>query len=393
VRLLTFTTLYPNAVQPEHGIFVETRLRRMIDVGSVEAQVLAPVPWFPVPWRAFGRYGRLARVPRAEERHGLSVLHPRYPVIPKLGMTLAPFLLYAAAASTLGRLLRSGHRFDLIDAHYFYPDGVAAVLLGRRFGLPVSITGRGTDLNLIARYAVPRRMINWAAERAACLITVSQALKQVLVEIGVEAKRVHVLRNGVDLGLFRPGDRETARRRLGVSPPVVASIGHLIPRKGHDLVIRALAELPEATLVIAGEGPDGPALRALAGNLGVSERVRFLGQVAHERMAEIYGAADVLVLASDREGWPNVLLEAMACGTPVAASDLWGMPEIVTSPAAGRLIPERTPGAVARTLRALIDDPPERAQTRAHAEGFAWDEVAARQMALYRRVIASSAAS
>jgi glycosyltransferase involved in cell wall biosynthesis len=391
VNLLTFTTLYPNGIQPEHGIFVENRLRRLVELDGVEARVLAPVPWFPVPWRAFGRYGRLAQVPRVEQRHGLQVDHPRFPAIPKLGMSLAPLLLYGAAARALARLFAAGHRFDLIDAQYFYPDGVAAALLGRRFGLPVSITGRGTDLNLIPRYALPRRMIRWAAARAACLITVSRALKQDLVEIGVDSDRIQVLRNGVDLARFRPVEREGARRRLGVEPPVVASVGHLIPRKGHDLILRALTEVPEATLLIVGEGPEGPALRRLAEGLGLAGRVRFLGQVAHDDMAQVYGAADLLALASEREGWPNVLLEAMACGTPVAATAVGGIPEIVTSPDAGRLVSERTPGAVAAAIRELIDDPPDRARTRAHGERFAWDRVAARQVALYRGVVAGSA--
>ena len=165
--MLTVTTLYPNAAQPQHGVFVETRLRQLAASGAVAPRVVAPVPWFPFRAERFGRYAAHAQAPRREVRHDIPVSHPRYPVIPRLGMSLAPALLYAALARHVGRLLRDGHGFDLIDAHYAYPDGVAAALLGRRLGLPVVITARGTDLNLIPRHVLPRRMIRWAAGRAA----------------------------------------------------------------------------------------------------------------------------------------------------------------------------------------------------------------------------------
>ena len=135
IRLLMFSTLFPNAVQPSHGVFVENRLRHLLADGGVTAQVIAPVPWFPSAGRLFGRYAAFAKVAGQETRFGLTVRHPRYVVIPRVGMTLAPFLLYATARAAVAQLLAEGHRFDLIDAHYFYPDGIAAVMLGRRFGL------------------------------------------------------------------------------------------------------------------------------------------------------------------------------------------------------------------------------------------------------------------
>ena len=178
LRLLTFSTLYPNAVQHRHGIFVEQRLRQLLRSGAgnnaVETKVVAPVPWFPLPQRRFGRYGEYARVPADEYRHGIDVYHPRYPVIPRIGMHLAPGLLAAAVKPTLRRLRQRGFDFQLIDAHYFYPDGVAAVALGRQLGVPVTVTARGSDLNLIADFPLPRRMIRWAAAHSAGLITVKR---------------------------------------------------------------------------------------------------------------------------------------------------------------------------------------------------------------------------
>jgi hypothetical protein len=171
MKVLTFSTLYPHAARPGHGIFVETRLRQLLASGLVQSTVVAPVPWFPFRHRAFGEYALHARAPRHELQNGIEVLHPRFPVVPKVGNVLTPFLLSRAVAPALRRLLRD-RAFDLIDAHYFYPDGIAAVMLGRRLGLPVVVTARGTDINLIARYRLPRAMIRWAALNAAGLIAV-----------------------------------------------------------------------------------------------------------------------------------------------------------------------------------------------------------------------------
>ncbi|MGH6902641.1 MAG: glycosyltransferase, partial [Geminicoccaceae bacterium] len=356
---------------------------------EVASLVVAPVPWFPFDDRRFGRYATFAGVPREERRHGITVLHPRYALIPKVGMSSAPVLMYRSLRRCLERVLRDRFRFDVIDAHYFYPDGVAAVMLGRRLGKPVVITARGTDVNLIPDYRLPRRWIRWAAARAAGIVAVSEALRARLVELGVPGSRVQVLRNGVDLELFAPGDRAAARQTLGlgVDGSVVLSVGQLIPRKGHDLALQAVARLPEATLVIVGEGPEAGGLRRLARRLGSTERIRFLGAIPQERLATIYNAADLLVLASSREGLPNVLMEALACGTPVVASAVWGTPEIVAAPAAGRLVEERSPEALAGAIRNLLADPPARAATRAYAERFGWAPTTAGQLRLFKSIL------
>jgi teichuronic acid biosynthesis glycosyltransferase TuaC len=390
MKILTFTTLFPNAEQPDHGIFVENRLRHLLGSRQVTAEVIAPVPWFPLASGAFGRFARLARVPLQEQRHGLAVRHPRYVSIPKIGMHIAPLLLYLGARRVANRLLAEGHDFDLIDAHYFYPDGVAAALLGRELGKPVVITARGTDINLIADFALPRRMILWAARRAAAVITVCEALRARLIELGADAAAIHTLRNGVDLVRFRPRERAEARRKYGVdgAAPVLLSVGHLIERKGHHVLIAALAQLPEARLLIAGDGPERAALDRLATRLGIAERVKFLGRVAHDDLAETYSAADLLVLASSREGWANVLLEAMACGTPVVATKVWGTPEVVADAAAGLLVEPRTAAAFAAAIARLLTAPPSRPATRLYAERFSWDATTAGQLALFHDILA-----
>jgi glycosyltransferase involved in cell wall biosynthesis len=387
IRIVTFSTLYPNEVQDTHGIFVENRLRHLVGSNKVSARVVAPVPWFPFGGAMFGRYGQLARAPLRESRFGIDIVHPRYPVLPKIGMNIAPLSLYAFVKPVLARLINDGWDFDLLDAHYVFPDGVAAVLLGRALGKPVTITARGTDINLIPRYPVPRRMIRWAAERADGLITVCAALKDELVRLGIPPERIRTLRNGVDLEIFKPIPPQQARGALAINGPVLASVGSLIERKGHDLVIRALEHLPKVTLLIAGQGPERAALARLAAALGVENRVRFLGGIPHERLREIYSAADALVLASSREGWPNVLLESMACGTPVIASNVWGAPEIIKSPEAGVLLPDRTASAIASAAGALLAAPPSREATRVYAQGFGWQETTAGQIDLFRQIL------
>ena len=387
MKILTFSTLYPDAARPHHGIFVETRLRHLLESGRVESRVVAPVPWFPSGHPRFGHYAAHARVPRAEVRHGIQVLHPRYPLLPKIGMTLAPLLLARAVRPVLERIAREGYAFELIDAHYFYPDGVAAAMLGRSLGKPVVITARGSDVNLLAQFALPRRMILWAARRAAALITVSAALKTALVRLGAEAGKITVLRNGVDTRMFHPVDRAVERARLGLSGTVLLTVGNLVENKGHDLVLGALRELPETTLLVIGEGEDAANLRTLARWLGIAERVRFLGAMPQEELAVYYGAADALVLASSREGWPNVLLEAMACGTPVVSTRVGGTPEIVAAQEAGVLIAERSAQGVADGVRRLLQDYPDREKTRRYAERFGWEDTSRGQMKLFERLL------
>jgi teichuronic acid biosynthesis glycosyltransferase TuaC len=386
IRTLTFTTLYPNEVQPHHGIFVENRLKHLLMTGEVQTRVVAPVPWFPSRKPIFGRYSDLARVPETETRNAVVVHHPRYLVIPKIGMSVGPASLFRATIGMMRRLLVQ-ENYDIIDAHYFYPDGIAAVMLGQALNRPVVITARGTDINLIPRFFLPRRQIQFAARKAAGIVAVSQALADALIEMGIPSDQITVLRNGVDLDIFRPGNRDSARAAMDIRGPTLLSVGHLIERKGHHVAIAAMPRLPSYTLLIAGDGPERPRLEALSAALGVQDRVRFMGSVPHEDLPQIYEGADALILASSREGWPNVLLESMACGTPVVASSIWGNPEVVSAPEAGELMTSRTPEGVVEAVEKLFRQPPSRAETRAFAERYSWDETSIGQLQLFRRVL------
>jgi glycosyltransferase involved in cell wall biosynthesis len=374
LRLLTFSTLYPNNTRPNHGIFVENRLRHLLGDGRASSStVIAPVPWF-------------AATHAYELRHGIPVYHPRYQSVPGLNMYLASYLLYYSALPIIHGLLSEGEHFDAIDAHYLYPDGVTAVWLGRHFNLPVVITARGSDVSLLPNYAVPRHLIRRAIGGSAALIAVSAAIKAALIQLGAPADKVTVLRNGVDTGLFQPMDRDAARKTLALTRTTLVSVGSLIERKGHDRIIQAMTQLHEFDLLIVGEGPEHQRLSALIKQLDLTLRVRLLGPWPHRDLPGLYNAADALVLASSREGWPNVLLEAMACGTPVVASDIWGNPEIVSCPHAGTLIHHNTPGGIADAIRWLFANLPDRALTRAYAETLSWDDTTAGQLRLFSSV-------
>jgi glycosyltransferase involved in cell wall biosynthesis len=389
-RVLVFSTLFPNAAQPNHGVFVENRLRETLALGGIEATVVAPVPWFPITHPLFGRYAQFARAPRREMRHGIEVRHPRYPVVPKIGASLAPAVLFRTALAAARRLQAEGRRFDVIDAHYFYPDGVAAARLGRALRLPVAITARGSDLTQIAGAPGPRAQMRWAAGEASALVGVCEDLRRRLVEdLGAPPERTLTLRNGVDLELFSPTRREAAPAAFAAHGFTLLSVGSLIARKDHALTLTALADLPDCSLLIAGDGPLRGELEGLARRLGVMERVRFLGEVPHRVLPSLYAAADAMVLSSSREGWANVLLEAMACGTPVVASDVNGTAEVVRAPAAGRLMRERTPAGLVAALADLRRDRPDRSQTRRYAEQFGWRQVGRANRALLHAVAAA----
>jgi glycosyltransferase involved in cell wall biosynthesis len=302
-------------------------------------------------------------------------------------MNVTPYTLYHAMRRRFARLRDAGLKVDLIDAHYFYPDGVAAAWLGQEFDLPVVITARGTDINLIPEYPRPRRLILDAARSAAALITVCQALKDRLVELEVPGSKITVLRNGVDLQIFHRQDRDALRSKFGVGGFVLASVGLLIERKGHHLAIEAIRDVPDATLLIVGSGPERQQLENLSTRLGVADRVRFLGNLDQKSLCEIYNSADALVLASSREGWANVLLESMACGTPVLGSAVWGTPEVIACPEAGLLLEKRDAQSIVAGIARLRQSLPDRAATRRYAEQFDWQATTDGQVALFRSVI------
>jgi glycosyltransferase involved in cell wall biosynthesis len=309
-------------------------------------------------------------------------------------MLLQPFFMAAAMAPRLRRLADSGFLFDVIDAYYFYPDGVAATLLARHFNVPAVLTAYGSDINLLPHHAVPRRLIRWAANRADALTTVSQALCEELAALGAPREKLNVILNGVDLQLFAPPqDRAALRSKLGLDGPTLLAVGNLVRLKGHELMLRTLTLVPDVRLLVIGSGPEEERLQHQARALRIADRVRFLGHVEQSALPMYYGAADALLHTSTSEGIPNVLLEAMACGTPIIATNVGGVPEVVRTSRVGLLIDHRDPAAVAEAIRTLLADNADREAIRKYACEFAWSHTAAAHVAVLRNAIQRHASS
>jgi teichuronic acid biosynthesis glycosyltransferase TuaC len=375
LRVLTLATLFPNGARPTLGVFVERQTQGLAALEGVEVQVVAPVGLPPGPLSRHPHYRHLRDLPALEERNGLLVHRPRYRVAPWLGQARTAEVIAKALRPVLAKL-RERFAFDVIDAEFFWPDGPAAMRLARDFGVPFSVKARGSDIHFWGERPRIARQILEASEAASGLIAVSAALRDDMVALGMDAGKVRVHRTGIDLDKFHPVDRASAKAALGVSGPLLAAAGALVPRKGQDLALAALAEIPGATLMLVGGGPDRARLERLAREHGVADRVRFLGVQPHDALPGLLAAADVMVLPTASEGLANVWVEALACGTPVVTSDVGGAREVIDRPEAGRLVP-REPAAIADALRALLNDPPDPAKVRKSAERFSWDRNAA----------------
>ncbi|KQR87539.1 glycosyltransferase [Sphingomonas sp. Leaf343] len=372
MRVLTLSTLFPDASRPNFGVFVERQTRALAAVPGVEVTIVAPVGLPPWPLSGAGHYRALATLPRRETWRGLDVHRPRFTTIPATqGRWHVAGLIRA-----LGPLLDTLD-FDVIDASFFFPDGPAAVALGRRYGVPVSIKARGADIHLWGRSPATAAQVLAAGRNADGLLAVSAAMRDDMIALGMPAQRIAVHRTGIDRDRFHPRERTPGRR--------VIAVGALIPRKGHDVVIRAVAALPGVTLKIAGEGPERAALTALIAALGVGDRVRLLGAVPHDDLPKRIAAADVMALASSSEGLANAWVEALACGTPVVVTPAGGAAELVT-PAAGR-IAARTPAAFAEAIGALLTDPLPVAGVTESVAAFGWDTNAAQLAAHLRGLV------
>jgi len=371
LRVLTLASLFPSAVRPTFGVFVERQTLGLAAHPEVALRVVSPIGLPPAPLDRHPHYRAQAALPTRETWKGLEVERPRFAVIPRIGERFAAVLMARALLPALRRI-RTEFPFDVIDAEFFWPDGPAAVRLGRALGVPVSIKARGSDIHQRKRQPGVRAEILAAGRAANGLLAVSAALKADMVALGMPAERIRVHYTGVDMERFRPAaDRAAAKTALGVAGPLLISVGALIALKGHDLLLDAIKAVPEATLLIAGEGPHRPVLEARIAAEGLGGRVRLLGSQPHEAMPALIAAADVMVLASAAEGLANAWVESLASGTPIVIPDVGGAREVVDRPEAGRLV-ARDPAAIARAVRDLLAAPPPPAMVRAAAERFSW---------------------
>ncbi|SEQ94083.1 glycosyltransferase [Sphingobium sp. YR768] len=370
LNVLMLSTLFPDISRPNFGVFVERQARELASRPEADVTVIAPVGLPPWPLSLAGRYAPLRALPRKERWRELTVYRPTFPIIPKFGGRTNVSAM-TRAILPLVRRLHAENPFDVIDASFFFPDGPVAQRLSKALGIPYSVKARGADIHYWGSQSGTRKMVRQAADGAAGLLAVSDAMRRSMARMGIDADKIRVHYTGVDLDTFELTDRATAKAALDFNGPVILSVGALIPRKGQDLLVRALPLLPDVTLLLAGQGQYRRVLESLAQDLGVERRIGFLGSVPHHKLPRIFAAADVMALPSESEGLANAWVEALACGTPIVISDVGGARELLDRPEAGRIV-DRDPEAIADAIRAILDNPPSQATVRGSALRFTW---------------------
>jgi teichuronic acid biosynthesis glycosyltransferase TuaC len=379
MRILTYSTILPNSQQPSQGIFTFQRLGALSRRRGNHVDFVAPIPHVP-RWLPAGAKSLYTKIPAKETIDGLQIFHPHYALIPKISMSWHGRLMYMGSLKIVEQLHRE-NPYDLLDAQYIYPDGYAGVLLAKKLGIPVVLSALGTDVNVFPQFKSIAPKIRWALNEADGILAVSDSLRAATAAAGVAPEKIRVIGNGVDTSRFHPLDRAEARRALRIEGPgpFVISVGTLDPNKGHQILIAAVAELtgryPAMKAFIAGEGPYQSALTAQIREKKIADRVVLIGKRPHAELNSWFNAANVSCLLSEREGWPNVLLESLACGTPVIATRAGGIAEVISSPELGTLV-ERTVPAVTAALEAALKREWDRPALVAYAAARTWDRVA-----------------
>lgn len=384
LRVLSLSTLYPNDHTPNFGVFVERQMQAVMKRGDVDLVLVNPLGLPPFPLSLHPRYHALDVLPGEELRGNVRVLRPHFTLIPGVGARFNA-RSEARAVLPLARKLHAEAPFDLVDAQFFHPDGPAAIEIGKALNLPVSIKARGADIHHWGKDPATARQVLEAGKAADGLLAVAEGLADDMATLGMDRAKITIHRTGLNADLFRPYDRKLCRDQLGLprGVPVLATVGALIPRKGQRFVIEALPLLPTALLVLAGTGEDEAMLRGLARDLGVADRVRFLGAVPHGELPILLNAADVFVLPSSSEGLANAWVEALACGTPVVTTPIPGARELLTDPVWGKMV-ARDKLAIAIAVDQLLADPPAPETVCAAVASYSWESSAAALVAHWR---------
>jgi teichuronic acid biosynthesis glycosyltransferase TuaC len=377
VKVLSLSTCFPNPAEENLGLFVRYRLQHLAKL--INVQVVAPIALTDYAGRGFRKPG----IPAVRQDGALRIHYPRWVYLPWGGYTSAFFL--AARLMPFLRGLRREYSFDVIDSHFAHPAGISAALIGAAFGRPFTITLRGNEI-MHAKSPGTGRWIRWALRRAARIITVSESLRRFAIANGVEEARVRTIPNGVDAEVFYPRPYAETRARLGIPEdrPAIVSAGVLIERKGHHRVIRALSEIRRNGVnaelwIIGGPGREGQFEKQLHREVrehAMESAVHFTGSVKPAILADYMSAADVLCLASSREGWPNVVHEAQACGAPVVATGVGGVQEMIPRDEYGFVVPADDDAALTAALRRAIETRWDRAGITAWGQARSWRQVA-----------------
>lgn len=378
MKILVITNLFPNKKEPTRGVFNQQQILELAKL--CELKVVAPVPWAPnlktnKNWYAF------SQVPRREQIKGIEIFHPRFFTIPKFGRSLyGPLFFFSLLNKVKG--IYYGFKFDAIFVTWAYPDGFGSFLISKVLNKPIVIKVHGTDINVYTKYVLRRKMITLALKNCNKVISVSEDLKRRMIDIGVPEEKILVIPNGVDRELFKPMDKECCRRDLSLpaSGKIILYVGNLCSIKNVEYLIEAFCEVFEkiknAMLIIVGDGCLKKKLIKQVANAGLTGKVIFGGRRRYDEIPLWMNSSDVLALPSINEGCPNVVLEALACGKPVVASRVGGIPEIITSDDYGFLPLPRNYEELAKALRESLNKPWDYDKIRNKSLEFNWGESA-----------------
>jgi glycosyltransferase involved in cell wall biosynthesis len=388
MRILFVTNNFPNPLEPTRGMFNAYTARALARAHDV--RVISQISWRDEA----ARRDVTTALPRVRMQDGIEVHHPRYYYPPGVARQAYSWFLWQSVRSTVRRVL-AGFTPDVVLGFWVHPDGDIALRIARQAGVPGIVMAGGSDVLVLGRDEARRRCIADVLRRADSVIGVSRHLKSAVEALGVPAERVHVVRNGVDPSRFSPGDRLAARIRLGLDPaaPTLLWVGRMVPVKGLDILLEAFAQshpgAAGSALCLVGDGPLRHALAARARALGISDRVRFAGNVSHDDLPDYYRAADYTVLPSRSEGSPNALIESTACGTPFIASDVGGVPDLADA-GLDCLVPAEDVAALADAIHDRLWRPRIR---RSRSQPYTWDDHGAAMAAVFTQAIAARRAA
>ena len=375
--VLTITTLYPNELEPRHGIFIKNRLLALDKLEGFKRKVIAPVPHCPPLRKIFKKYQKYEALPDYENQDGIDVYHPKYMTLPGGHFFDNSGSMAKAAEEVIEQIYDDQNSFDLVDGQFLYPDGVAASLVAKAHQKPLILTARGSDVNYWMEDKKAREKILQTIDYAFKVICVSKALKDALLSYGVDEQKLVVIYNGVDPECFNT--------KVEINPlreEYYLTVGNLVPLKGHHITLNTFFEMPKQRLIMVGNGEQRYDLKKQAKDLGILGRVQMIKHLDQKKLAEFYAGATASILMSSMEGMPNVVLESLAVGTPVVATNVGGIPEVINDQN-GILLKERDEHNLLNALGKIKNMKWDREKIAETVKDFRWHDVAEKQYSIY----------
>ena len=352
MKILVLSRILPNSSDMNRGIYVFRQSKALSSICSID--VVAPIAFWD---RIKSSIGRCKKVNKIEYIDGLEIQHPIYFHIPGIFRNMNGFFMFLSLYF-YHKNRHQNHKWDVILSHFAYPDGFFAVLLGKALGIPVFISCLGSDINSLANKISTKKMIKWALGESEKVFVVSNSLKNKIIEIGIRKEKVVVVNNGIEINKYFVRDKEDFKKyyKIPKGDKIILYVGRLSKEKGVDVLIKAFSFIKDLNikLYIVGGGPQEKILLRQAERLGLMDRIKFLGHMHHSEIPNLMNVADLFVLPSRSEGYPNVLLEALACGIPVLATDVGGITEIINNENLGIIVAADDPIQMAQGIYSAL---------------------------------------